>query len=502
MRYAYATTAALLLGGSAVTLTTGVAGAQVAQNEEGQVARAAPPGGAPQSFANLVEQLQPAVVNISTDQTVTVPSNPMMDFFQGRQPNARPQTQEGQSLGSGFLISADGFVVTNNHVVSPGTEGAVVNAITVTLPDRKEYVAKLVGRDPSSDLAVLKIDAPAPLPFVKLGDSEALRVGDWVVAIGNPLGQSGTVTAGIVSALHRVTGQGGLSDRFIQTDAAINRGNSGGPLFDMSGQVVGINSQILSQTGGNIGIGLAIPAREARPVIAQLMRGAAVERGYLGVQIQQIDDDLATSLGLDKNRGELIAGVTPGGAADKAGIQQGDVVVTVNGRAVTPDNTLSYLVADVKPGTRVPLELIRRDGRRQTVTATLQQRPSDDELAKVIGGGQDGMAPEGSTPQQGQAGASLGLLIQPLTATIAEQLGVPAATRGVVIAAIDGSSKAAQIGFQRGDIILSVNRRAVTTPEEVQSVVDEAAKAGRDSVALLVQRGRGPARYVSVPFTQ
>lgn len=499
MRYAYATTAALLLGGTAITLTTGPVGAQVAQNEEGRVARAMPPGGAPQSFADLVEQLQPAVVNISTEQTVTVASNPMMDFLQGRRPGpSRPQTQQGESLGSGFIISADGYVVTNNHVVAPGAQGAVVNSITVTLPDRTEYTAKLVGRDPTSDLAVLKIDAPNALPFVKLGDSERLRVGDWVVAIGNPLGQSGTVTAGIVSAVHRVTGQGS-NDRFIQTDAAINQGNSGGPLFDMSGNVVGINSQILSRTGGNIGIGLAIPAFEARPVIDQLIRGQSVERGYLGVGIQEIDDRLADSLGLDKNRGELITSVQPGGAAERAGLRTNDVVMTVNGREVTPDTTLSYLVANLKPGTRVPIEVLR-DGRRQTVTAELQQRPSEDELAQSLEL-EDGMAPENSTPQQGQAGASLGLVLQPLTSQIAGQLGVPATTRGVVIAAVDGSSRAGQIGFQRGDVILSANRRSVTTPEEVQAIVNEAATAGRSSVALLIQRGRGPARYVSVPFS-
>lgn len=499
MRYAYATTAALLLGGSALTLVTGSAGAQVAQNEEGQVARAAPPGGAPQSFANLVEQLQPAVVNISTKQTVTLPSDPMQDFFSGRRPGSRPQTQEGRSLGSGFLISADGFIVTNNHVVSPGAEGAVVNSITVILPDRRELEAKLVGRDEASDIAVLKISADAPLPFVKLGDSETLRVGDWVVAIGNPLGQSGTVTAGIVSALHRVTGSGGSNDRFIQTDAAINQGNSGGPLFDMSGQVVGINSQILSNSGGNIGIGLSIPATEAWPIIEQLMRGDSIQRGYLGVGIQEIDEGLAESLGLDKNRGEIITSVSPGGPADKAGVQPNDVIVTVNGRAVTPDTTLSYLVANLKPGTRVPIELLR-DGRRQSVTATLQQRPSVEELTRSLGGGDDGIMPDDSKPRQGEGGASLGLVLQAVTPQIAQQLGLPANTRGVVIAAVDRSSRAAQIGFQPRDIILGVNRRPVTTPAELQAVVDEAASAGRDSVALLVQRGRGPARYVPVPI--
>ncbi len=502
MRYAYATTAAILLGGSAITLMTHPAGAQVAQNDERQMATAAPRTGAPQSFANLVEQLQPAVVNISTQQTVAVQSNPLMDMFQGVQPGTRPRTQKGQSLGSGFIISADGYVVTNNHVVSPGAEGAVVNSITVILPDRKEYEAKLVGRDASSDLAVLKIGAPRPLPFVKFGDSNSIRVGDWVLAIGNPFGLGGTVTAGIVSALHRVTGQGGAYDRYIQTDASINRGNSGGPMFDLNGNVVGINSSIFSPTGGSVGIGFAIPASEARPIIDKLMRGQSIERGYLGVGIQEIDGDLAESLGLDKNRGELIASVQPGGAAEKAGIRQGDVVVTVNGQPVTPDNTLSYLVANVRPGTRVPIELLR-DGRRQTVTAQLEQRPSDEELAQTLGGDdQDGIGSPDQPPAQGQAGASLGLALQPLTPAIARRLGVDPGTRGLVIAGVDPSSDAAQIGLQRGDIVLSANRTAVATPDEVEAVVREATRAGRSSVALLVQRGRGPARYVSVPFGQ
>ena len=501
MRYAYLTTAALLIGGSAVTLMSPPVGAQVAQNDERQMATAAPRAGAPQSFASLVEQLQPAVVNISTQQTVAVQSNPLIDMFQGVQPGTRPRTQKGQSLGSGFIISADGYVVTNNHVVSPGAEGAVVNSITVILPDRKEYEAKLVGRDASSDLAVLKISAPQPLPFVKFGDSGSIRVGDWVLAIGNPFGLGGTVTAGIVSALHRVTGQGGAYDRYIQTDASINRGNSGGPMFDLNGNVVGINSSIFSPTGGSVGIGFAIPSTEARPIIDQLMRGQSIERGYLGVQIQPIDDDLADSLGLDKNRGELIAGVEPDGAAAKAGIQQGDVVVTVNGQPVTPDNTLSYLVANVRPGARVPIELLR-DGRRQIVTATLSQRPNDEELQARLGGDDGDLGAPDQTPQQGQGGASLGLALRPLTPAIARQVGADPAARGLVIVGVDPSSDAAQIGFRQGDIVLSVNRQAVTTTNEVEAAVREAQRAGRSSVALLVQRGRSPARYVSVPFSQ
>lgn len=278
MRYAYAISGALLVGGAAATLALQPpSAAQTAQNEPAAMAAAAPRPGAPLSFADLVARLQPAVVNISTKQTVKVQpqanpfqGTPFQDFFGGggggQEPNAPPVTRQAQSLGSGFLISADGYVVTNNHVVAPGARGATVDLITVTLPNRKEYKAKLIGRDQASDLALLKIDG-VNLPFVKFGDSTKTRVGDWIVAIGNPFGIGSTVTAGIVSALHRSTGQGGAYDRFIQTDAAINQGNSGGPMFDLNGNVIGINSQIFSQSGGNIGIGFAIPAEEAKPII-------------------------------------------------------------------------------------------------------------------------------------------------------------------------------------------------------------------------------------------
>ncbi|HEX8383069.1 MAG TPA: trypsin-like peptidase domain-containing protein, partial [Sphingomonas sp.] len=301
MRFAYAITGALLLGGATATVALQPSTAQTAQNEPGMIQSAAPRPGAPMSFADMVAKLQPAVVNISTKQTIQVAqqANPfqgtpfaeLFGQFGGGQQGQQPQRRQGASLGSGFIISADGYVVTNNHVIAPGARGANVDSITVTLPDRKEYTARVVGRDAESDLALLKINATG-LPFVRFGDSARTRVGDWVVAIGNPFGLGGTVTAGIVSAVHRVT-QDGARERFIQTDAAINQGNSGGPMFDLNGNVIGINSQIFSQSGGNIGIGFAIPAEEAKPIIDTLMKGAAVRRGYLGVGIQPLDDDLA-----------------------------------------------------------------------------------------------------------------------------------------------------------------------------------------------------------------
>jgi len=388
VRYAYAITGALLLSGAAAAMTLDQPPAgQTAQNEPGVIAATVPRAGAPMSFADMVAKLQPAVVNISTTQRVQVqqqnpfagtPFGDLFGQFNGGDQGGNggtPITREAQSLGSGFIISPDGYVVTNNHVIAAGAKGATVESIKVILIDRKEYTAKLIGRDPASDLALLKVDA-TNLPYVKFGDSAKARVGDWVVAIGNPFGLGSTVTAGIVSALHRVTGQGGAYDRFIQTDASINQGNSGGPMFDLNGNVIGINSQILSPTGGNVGIGFAIPAEEAQPIVNTLMKGTVIKRGYLGVGPQPLDDDLAASFGLPKNHGELIRTVEPNEGAAKAGIQVGDVVVRVGGKDVTPDQSLSYLVANQNPGSRIPIDLIRQ-GKPMTLTATIGTRPSE-----------------------------------------------------------------------------------------------------------------------------
>lgn len=507
MRYAYALTGALLLGGvaSSVALQQPV-GAQTPQNAPSAMAAVAPRG-APMSFADLAAKLQPAVVNISTTQRVQVSQGtnpfagtPFADLFGGGDNNSgRPVTRQAQSLGSGFIISADGYIVTNNHVVAPGRQGAVVESITVTLPDRREFKARLVGRDLASDLAVLKIDAGNNLPFVQFGDSTHARVGDWVLAIGNPFGLGGTVTSGIVSAVHRNTGQGGAYDRYIQTDASINMGNSGGPMFDLQGNVIGINTAIFSPSGGNVGIGFAIPAEQAKPVVDALMKGGRVKRGYLGVQIQPIDASIADSLGLEKNRGELIASVEPGGGAEKAGIRQGDVIISVNNQPVTPDTTLSYLVSNAPIGSRVPIELIR-NGKRMTVTATVGERPPEEQLAARLGGDDDAFSKDDDDgkSQEQAAQASLGLAVQPLTPAIARQVGVPATVRGLVIGGVDPNSDAAAKGLQRGDVIVSIAGRPATTAADVRAAVQEAAAAKRSSVLLLVQRGKNPARYIGL----
>jgi serine protease Do len=501
VRYAYALTSALLLGGTAAAFSfQPPAGAQTAQNEPGAIAAtSAPRAAAPMSFADMVARLQPAVVNISTTQRVTVQQNnpfagtPFEQFFGGpRGGGGGARTQEAQSLGSGFLISADGYVVTNNHVVSAGTSAAVVESITVTLSDRREFKAKLVGHDAASDLAVLKIEG-ATFPFVRFGDSRQARVGDWIVAIGNPFGLSGSVTAGIVSAINRVTG-GGAYDHFIQTDAAINRGNSGGPMFDLNGNVIGINSQILSPTGGNIGIGLAIPAEQAKPIVDKLMRGESIERGYMGIGIQPVDENIGAALGLPKDRGELISRIEPGEAAANAGLRQGDVVVKVNGQDVTPEQTLSYLVANTKPGTRIPVEIMR-DGKRQTLTVTVGKRPPEEQLAQFSADEDGGMPQQDEQPDAGAA--SLGIGVTPLTPAIARSIGVDPAVKGVVVTGTDPSSDAAGKGIRRGDVIVSVNRTPVASAAEVARLVAQAKSAGRDQVLLFVQR-RGTGIYMPV----
>ncbi|MGN5375456.1 Do family serine endopeptidase [Sphingomonas hankookensis] len=503
MRYAYAITSALLLGGAAATLTLNPSDAQTAQNEPGAInATAAPRAGAPMSFADMVTRLSPAVVNISTTQRITVQQQanpfsgtPFEQFFGGRGGGgAAPRTQEAQSLGSGFLISNDGYIVTNNHVVSAGAEGATVESITVTLADQKEYKARLIGRDALSDLAVLKIDG-ANFPFVRFGDSRQARVGDWVVTIGNPLGQSGTVTAGIISALNRV-GQGPY-DRFIQTDAAINRGNSGGPMFDMQGNVIGINSQILSPTGGSIGIGFAIPAEQAKPIVDTLMKGASVERGYLGLMPQDVTEDIAQALGIAKDRGALVASVTPNEPAARAGVRAGDVVLSINGKEITAQQSLTYLVGRERPGSRVTLDVLR-SGRRQQIPVTLGTRPSEEQIASQ----DERFDPEArpQTPRSSEnLAATAGMIVQPLTPAIARSLGVDAAVRGVVVADVDPNSDAAAKGVKRGVVIRTINQQPVTSEADVTRIIQQARASGSKRVLLYAQQPpQNIARFVPI----
>lgn len=499
VRYAYGVAMALLLGGTAFSLASGPVGAQTAQNAQTVM----PPRGAPMSFAELSERLQPAVVNISTKQRVAVRQSvdPLEELFRQfgapvpqRPQQGGPRTRETGSLGSGFIISPDGYIVTNNHLIQSANGTGTVDEVTVTLTNRKEYPARIIGRDQLADLALLKIDANN-LPFVRWGDSTNARVGDWVLAIGNPYGLGGSVTAGIISALHRgITGVGAY-DRYIQTDAAINMGNSGGPMFDLNGNVIGINSALISPTGSNVGIGLAIPAEAARPVIEALRRGEKPQRGYLGVGLQPIDDDIAASLGIPRNRGEIVRSVQPNEPAAKAGLQQGDVILSVAGKEVNPDQTVSYLVANTPVGSRIPVEIIR-GGRKMKVNVTVGQRPTEEELARQLG--QDDPAPSTGGGQTGAAGQALGLSLQPITPQIARALNLPAGTSGVVITGVDSASDAAEKGLQRGDVILAIQGQRVTTPAQALAAVEAARRAGRSSVLLLVKRGSAPEAFVGV----
>jgi serine protease Do len=503
VRYSYGITAALLAGGAAISLVTGVpAGAQVAQNDAREMRSVVPRAGAPESFAELTEQLAPAVVNISTRQRIQVEASnpfagtPFEGLFGNRggpggpQQQQQPTTREAQSLGSGFLVSADGYVVTNNHVIQPDGR-AELEEVTVTMPDGTEYTAEVVGSDAASDLAVLKISRGEPFPYVHFGDSAQARVGDWVIAIGNPFGLGGTVTSGIVSAVLRNTG-GGAYDRFIQTDASINRGNSGGPLFDMQGNVIGINNAIFSPTGGSVGIGFAIPAETAAPIVQKLISGEEILRGYLGVRIQPMNDDLAAALGIAANRGEFVQSVQPGEPADTAGLQAGDVVLRVDGKEVTPDQTLSFIVANIAPGNRVDLEIIR-DGQRSTLPVTVGRRPSEEELAAQLVDPQSGVPSAPRDPDsQSTLPQTLGVQVVPLTPQIGSQLGVEAGTQGLVVTDVDPNSDAGAKGLIPGTMILSANGRTVASVADLEAAVTSAKDAGREAVLLRVRPRNGP----------
>jgi len=504
VRYVYGLGSALLVGGAAVSLMTGApVGAQVAQNETAAMQQIVPRAGAPASFADLTEQLQPAVVNIATRQRVEVARNPFAGtpfaelFNRRRGGRSQPQTREAQSLGSGFIISADGFVVTNNHVVAPN-QRATVEEITVTMPDGTEYEAELVGADAASDLAVLKIKSEATFPFVKFGDSSEARPGDWVVAIGNPFGLKGTVTSGIISAVYRNTGQGGAYDRFIQTDASINRGNSGGPLFDMRGNVIGINNAIFSPSGGSVGIGFAIPAEIAAPIVDQLKDGMEIERGFLGVSLGPVTDDMADAMGLQANRGEIVQNVQDDSAAQAAGLQAGDIITMINGQEVTNEQTVIFLIANLQPGETVPVEVLR-DGQTVALSATLGKRPSEAELREQ----QETFDPDSEEPMNPDqmddvVADKLGLQVLPITPQIAGRIGVDEDTVGLVIGAVDPNSDAGRKGLRRADVILEANRQAMSTVEELRAQIEAAEAEERGALLLKIQRRGGPARFIAV----
>ncbi|HEV7905905.1 MAG TPA: DegQ family serine endoprotease [Pyrinomonadaceae bacterium] len=453
-------------------------------------ATAAAAAGAQNSYADVVARVAPAVVTVRSERRGrAAQQHPFMDdpmfreFFGQRMPNSPQTPRREEGLGSGVVVTADGYILTNHHVV----DGADV--ITVELGDRRVLTAKIVGSDPPSDLAVLKIEA-TNLPVLPLGDSDKVRVGDMALAVGNPLGIGQTVTSGIISAKERTTsgvGDGSFAN-FIQTDAAINRGNSGGALVNTSGELIGINSQILSPTGGSIGIGFAIPSNMAKGVMEQLIKGGKVRRGQLGVQIQEVTSDIAASLDLKEVRGVIIGAVTPGGAGERAGLKQGDVITAVNGTAVNDVNGLRNRIASTAPGTDVTLTVVR-DGREQQMRATLGEFTQTAQR----GGEQEG-SDSGGASGAGAATGKLGIRVQPLTPELASELELQSGAQGVVVADVDPNGAAADAQIQRGDVIVQVNRQPIRSSAGLEEAI---GRSGTRPALLLINR-RGSTIFLTV----
>lgn len=446
---------------------------------------------APESFADLAEKLSPAVVNISTAQTVAggggvplpefPPGSPFEEYFEEFQQRhgGEQQQRKVQSLGSGFVIDPDGLVVTNNHVVEDADE------VTVTFADGETLDAEILGRDPKTDLALLKVKSDHKLPFVRFGDSEVLRVGDWVMAIGNPFGLGGTVTAGIVSARDRDINAGPY-DSFIQTDASINRGNSGGPLFNMDGEVMGVNTAIISPTGGSIGIGFSIPAKTATSVIEQLKEFGETRRGWLGVRIQTVTEDLAEGLGLEDTSGALVAGIQDNGPAVGSGIEAGDVIIKFDGQDVEKMRDLPRIVADTPVGKAVDV-IVLRDGEEETYQVTLGRLEEAD-------GTVEAKAEETRKPAENE---TLGLSLSSLNDVLRQQYEVAEDVDGVLVVAVVPGSQAADKRVRPGDVIVKVAQQTVSDPDAVEEQVARAKSEGLKSVLLQISRG-GETSFVAL----
>jgi serine protease Do len=452
------------------------------------------------SFADMIDQVQPAVVTVSVterarasaDQEEELPfdvpeGSPFSDFFKQFQDQMRKHHQRGgdmrrQGLGSGFIIDPAGYIVTNNHVVDGADE------VRVTLHDGTDYKAKVVGVDAKTDLALVKVEAGKTLPFIEWGDSDRVRVGDWVLAVGNPFGLSESATAGIVSARNRNIHAGPFDD-FLQVDAPINQGNSGGPLFDLTGRVIGVNTAIVSPSGGSVGIGFAIPAAVAKPVIAQLREHGSVERGWLGVQIQKVTPEIASALKLGKEHGALVASVQPGSPAAKAAIQQGDVIVKVDGKDVPEMQALPRMVAALPAGKTVDLTVLR-EGHEVSLPVTIGQMKAEDEQVASTDDSSDGDQTAGEA-------TSLGAEMAAITPDIRKELKLGDDVKGVVITSVDPDGLAADQGLKVGDVIESVSQTRVTKVADVKRLLDEAKAAKQNAVLLLVNR-QGTPLYIAV----
>jgi Do/DeqQ family serine protease len=445
-------------------------------------------GQAVTSYSGVVKRVAPAVVTINAQRRVSsrqgspFGDNPLLEEFFGGQGRRRQQPQRERraaALGSGVIVSADGYILTNHHVIEDAEQ------IKVELNDGRTLDAQVVGSDEPSDLAVLKVSG-SNLPTLRLGDSDKVEVGDVVLAVGNPLGIGQTVTTGIISAKGRQTGSGdGSYEDFLQTDAPINQGNSGGALVNTSGELIGINSQILSRSGGSIGIGFAIPSNMAGSVMEQLVKTGEVRRGQLGVIVQKVTSDIADSLGLGEARGVIVSQVQPGSAAERAGLRRGDVITTLNGAAVNDPNAFRNRVAGVRPGTETRLDVVR-GGRVTQVRAVLGEFKVEKARADV----EEDSAREPAKEETGR----LGLGVEPLTPQASSRLGLPADARGLVVTRIDDAGPAADAGLERGDVIVEVNQRPVSSVAELKSAVES---AGTRPALLLVNR-RGATVYLTV----
>lgn len=436
------------------------------------------------SFAEVVNRVSPAVVTIRTESRRRAPQQfPFMDdpffrrFFGDRLPTMPEQRQRG--LGSGVIVSTDGYILTNHHVIDGAEE------IEIEMTGRQPLDAKLVGSDPPSDLAVLKINA-SDLTALALADSDKVQVGDLVLAVGNPLGIGQTVTMGIISAKSRRTGlSNGSFEDFLQTDAPINRGNSGGALVDSNGNLIGINSQILSPSGGSIGIGFAIPSNMARDVLDQLLKNGEVRRGHLGIVVQPVTEDMAANLSLNNVRGLIVSQIQPGSAAERAGMKRGDVILALNGNAVSDPNSFRNDVAGTPPGNTVTLRVLR-EGNEQELRATLEEFKVEERPVSPVR--------NNSSESRGDQTGKLGLAVQPLTPAIAQQLGISAETQGLVVVEIDPAGPAADSGIQRGDVIEAINQQPVRTVAEIRTALE---RSGDKPVLLLVNH-KGTTIFLTV----
>ncbi len=461
----------------------------------------------PDGFADLVEKVKPAVVNIATTlqspqaearggQQFQIPpelrGTPFEEFlrrfFQQQQGGEGDEGDNGEpsgpamALGSGFIIDPSGYVVTNNHVIKHAAK------IQVTLADGRKLDAHLVGHDDKTDIALLKVESKDPLPYVSWGDSDKSRVGDWVLAVGNPFGLGGTVTAGIISARGRDI-QSGPFDDYLQLDAPINRGNSGGPSFNRDGEVIGINTAIYSPNGGSIGIGFAIPSSLAKPIVAELREHGRIDRGWLGVSIQPLTKELADSLGLSADKGALVAAVGDGSPAAKAGVRQGDVIRSVDGKTVDEFRDLARLIAGAGPNKTVTLD-VWRDGKDVNVPVALGKMPNDQSAAAEESG-----RPSGSAVKPANV---LGLSLAPINRQTRQRYDLPDDAKGVLVVGVKSGSPASDAGFSAGDVIVKVGGKDVTAPRQVGENVAAAAKEKRKAVLFLVQH-QGNERFVALP---